>query len=208
MTFPAAGIMGTEIPEMDKVYWEKEIRGNWFKDHKATLTKQGDLIVIDWRKPGTCTFAVRYVFDGRFLYVTGDIGEAVFKFSESGYLVSQDYALDYFTEKMTASSRPGYSFDSELALKDLDERIQINNDEDSESYPDDAVEQLKSIINDCSNVKEFQQRINELDLYKFGNEYYEWLPELGSTISGEVRAYLIGLKMAAMQLTKGEVTTK
>jgi len=197
---------------MDKIteYWEKEIRGNWFKDHKATLTKQGDLMVIDWRKSGTCIFGVRYVFDGRFLYVTGDIGEAVFKFSEKGYLVSQDYDLGYFMEKMTACSRPRYQFDSDVALKELDDRINIakeehdyeNEDDDYEPYPKDAVKELREIIAECSTVESFQHEINQLDLYQFGNEFYEWLPELGSTISGEVRAYLIGLKMASEQLSK------
>ncbi|WP_410745825.1 hypothetical protein, partial [Clostridium neonatale] len=57
---------------------KKYIRENWFKDHKAVLTKHGDLEVLDWRRPGTCCYAVRYVFDGCHMYITGDIGEALF----------------------------------------------------------------------------------------------------------------------------------
>jgi len=29
---------------------KKYIRENWFKDHKAVLTKHGDLEVLDWKK--------------------------------------------------------------------------------------------------------------------------------------------------------------
>ena len=109
---------------------------------------------------------------------------------------------------MTASSRPRYQFDSDVALKQLDDRITIakeehdyeNEDDDYEPYPIDAVKELREIIAGCSTVESFQHEINQLDLYQFGSEFYEWLPELGSVISGEVRAYLIGLKMASLQL--------
>ena len=36
----------------------KELKEHWFKDHKATLTKCGDLEVLDWRKPSTNNYAV------------------------------------------------------------------------------------------------------------------------------------------------------
>jgi len=193
---------------MDKNYWDKEIKEHWFKDHKATLTKQGNLVVIDWRKPDTNIFAVRYVFDGYYLYVSGDIGEAVFKFSDTGYLFAQDYSLDYFEGKLRAYSRERRDFDREKALLELNDRAEDAMDYNGKKYSEDAIEDLKSIINDCSTVREFQNKIHELDLYQFGSEFYDWLPELGSVYPGEIRAYLIGLQMANEQLSKDKVENR
>lgn len=37
---------------------KKYIRENWFKDHKAVLTKHGDLEVLEWKKPNRRVYAV------------------------------------------------------------------------------------------------------------------------------------------------------
>ncbi len=57
---------------------QKEIREEWFKDHKATLETHGDITVLDWKRPGSNFYYCRYVFDGHRVYISGDIGEAVF----------------------------------------------------------------------------------------------------------------------------------
>jgi hypothetical protein len=185
---------------MDKAYWEKEIRENWFQYHKATLTKHGDLTVLDWKKPGTIIFGVRYVFDGRLLYVSGDIGEAVFKFSGNIGVDFSECGLDYFEGKLRASSRERRDFEKDEAIKELDDRVKNIVDEGYEPIPEDTIKELKDIIEDCTTVSEFQTKIHELDLNKFGDDWWEWLPELGSVFPGEIRAYLIGLQMANEQL--------
>ena len=63
--------------DMDKISSEQSIRNN-FRDHIATLTEHGDLKILEWEKPGTSFYYVRYVFDGNRIYITGDLGEAVF----------------------------------------------------------------------------------------------------------------------------------
>jgi hypothetical protein len=192
---------------MKKEQWQKEIKENWFKGHKATLKDEGSLKILEWRTPDTITFYVRYVFDGCNMYVSGDIGEAVFRFSQKADpFVLAKYNLDYFEEKLEAFSRTRRNFVADQALEDLEQRIKDHGEEGGDPYPEEAVKDLKEIINDCSSQADFHTRIHsEMDLYQFGSEYYEWLPDLGEEIPGEIRAYLIGLQMATEQLKPSEV---
>ena len=50
-----------------------------FAEHQATLKQYGELEILDWRRPGTGWYRVRYVFDreGNRIYISGDLGEAV-----------------------------------------------------------------------------------------------------------------------------------
>lgn len=105
---------------------ESHIRKHWFPDHKATVTQQGDLKVLTWKKDGTMMYGVRYVFDGSRMYVTGDLGEALFCFTE---LVNVhtfvDYHLDYFEEKLRAYHEDKREFNSDKAVSRLRECARI-----------------------------------------------------------------------------------
>jgi hypothetical protein len=182
---------------------EKEIRENWFKDHKAVLTKHGDLQVLDWREPGTNIFAVRYVFDGYKMYVSGDLGSAVFRFSQSANpFCLSGYSLSYFEEKMEAFQNARRDFNEETAKKYLDDWKKENEDEDSENinYVKDLLNDLYRMIDDCSSVKEWESKLSDFDINKFSPSAWEWLPGIGDEIPLRVRSYLIGIKMAVDQI--------
>jgi hypothetical protein len=177
---------------------EEEIK-RWFKDHVATLTKCGDIEVLDWRKSDTCIFAVRYVFDGCHMYVSGDLGEAVFRFTEKACLDRiATYSLDYFDEKMRAFCDAERDFDRGEAKKGLDYWKQ--NWEDEDVHVDKVYNELLAMVDDCSSVKEWECKLYDYDINKVGYDSWEWLPGVGSVIPMRVESYLIGLKMAAKQL--------
>ena len=62
-----------EIEEM-----EQEIKDKWFNNHEAKITEYDGITILDWREPGTSIYSVRYIFCGSRLYVSGDIGDAIF----------------------------------------------------------------------------------------------------------------------------------
>jgi hypothetical protein len=179
----------------------KEEIQRWFKDHRAILTQCDEGIdILDWRKPDTCMFAVRYVFDGCHMYVSGDLGEAVFQFTENAYLERiATYSLDYFDEKMRAFCDVRRDFDGKEAKQGLD--YWKKNWEEEDVNVDKAYNELVEMIDDCSSVKEWQQKIYDYDLNKVGQDAWEWLPEIGSVIPIRVESYLVGLKMASEQLS-------
>ncbi len=175
---------------------DEEIKQDWFKEHKATLTKQGNIEVLDWRKPGTGNFAVRYVFDGYHMYVSGDLGEAVFRFSEAAYLHRiAHYSLDYFEEKMRAFTDARRDFNQEKAVKYLKEQLSEDETPDKEAY--DA---LFAMINDCSSVREWEHQLFSFDYGRLGGDAWEWISSIGDEIPVRVKSYLIGIKMASAQI--------
>lgn len=152
---------------------EEEIRGSWFKNHVATLSKHGDLEVLDWQQPGTVIFKVRYVFDGCHMYVSGDLGEAVFRFTEKANptRVSR-YDLHYFEEKLRAFCDARRDFDRDKAKGYLVEQK-------NEGIIDESVySELLSLVDQCSTSREWEHLIYD-DVNRFGEDAWEWLPGIG-----------------------------
>jgi hypothetical protein len=106
---------------------EKKIAEQWFPNHKATIeTCPNGVTTIEWKKPGTGIFGVRYVLWGGTLYVSGDIGEAVYCWSSEisiQFLASCN--LDYFLGKCQASEtgRSFVEWDDDVARYKLDDML-------------------------------------------------------------------------------------
>ena len=178
----------------------EDIRNN-FKNHIATLTKVNDTIsILDWRAPGTVFYAVRYVMDGRHLYITGDLGTAVFELTWTATLESfKDIEVSYFHEKLSAFTDDKFEFDSDSAQSELQDFF---DEYDEEKNYTELLESLKQKARSCENVRDWAEVINESneDIAEFDNDYWEWIYKIGRVVPTRVRAYLIGLNMAAEQL--------
>jgi hypothetical protein len=89
----------------------KICREEWFKDHKAVIIAgtSGDPattsnMVIEWRKPTSWNYAIRFIIHSQWLCVVGDCGEATYQWSENitlKFLGSLNF--DYFHGKCRAS---------------------------------------------------------------------------------------------------------
>lgn len=103
----------------------KEIRERWFREHKATVSASPNgVTAILWKNPGTQNFHVCYILWGGTLYVSGDLGAAVYRWGD--WLSLQFLAgcsLDYFMGKCCASEtgRDYVEWDDEVAAYQLDE---------------------------------------------------------------------------------------
>lgn len=204
---------------------KKYIRENWFKDHKAVLTKHGDLEVLDWRKPGTCCYAVRYVFDGDKMYITGDIGEALFWLTWKANVHSfNGISTGYFMEKMRAFSDDRYDFEQNEAKSRLIEwkneilesNYPLDDDYDEEDnwYPerDEFIEKIDELIcevDNCNTESMWAGIVNSEPYNSFISEYdcdyWEWIYSIGNETSARIYGYIVGLQMASEQLKESEV---
>ena len=101
---------------------EKEIRENWFSEHIAEYKAYDDIKILRWAKPNSWMYGCNYVFQGCNLYISGDIGEAVFCFTEKADVkrIAQ-YGLSYFKSKLRAFCEPEEDFNSDKAIKRLRE---------------------------------------------------------------------------------------
>lgn len=83
----------------------------WFAQHEAS-SPNGEAYpslspyVIDWRRPGTGNYAMRFIIDRNSVIVTGDVGDAIYSFGSALSLeLVEKYSGDwhYFTGKCVAS---------------------------------------------------------------------------------------------------------
>ena len=94
-------LQGEEIVAILQENTIQNVREHWFANHKATLRDYVDaegntITVIDWRKPGTGVFAIRYILDSNYLSVTGDAGDAIYQLTEKAELKHlAHYGMDY-----------------------------------------------------------------------------------------------------------------
>lgn len=182
----------------------KQIRDHWFKDHKATLTQHGDLQVLQWAKPGTSVYSCRYVFDGNKMYISGDIGEAVFWLTWKADVHSfNDIHVGYFEEKLQAYSGKRRDFDSDKAVQGLREWVRELKKK-GRKYEHESMQELFEGARDCDSVDRWGHEVVNSHLNDFIREldcdYWEWMYEIGSVMPARIEAYLIGLKMASEQL--------
>lgn len=185
---------------------EKEIREHWFKDHKATYTQYGDIKVLEWGKPGSGFYYVRYVFDRNKMYVSGDLGEAVFVFTETvDVYIQGTYSLGYFESKLRAYHEARRDFDEEKARKRLREWLK-DLKENGIKYDHDSMKDLFSELTDCmtSDGWAFVVNMHSGFISELEPDYFEWMYSIGDKIPSRVHGYLMGFKMASEQLRATE----
>lgn len=91
-----------------------DIYSRWFHQHMAERHAYAKVrpedpeppLWIRWANPNTCIYLVDYIFRGNTLFVGGDIGHAVYRWSQP---ISPEFVagcdLDYFSGKMEAGDR-------------------------------------------------------------------------------------------------------
>lgn len=190
---------------------KEEIRECWFKNHKAVLTKHGDLEVLDWKKPGSCTYAVRYVFDGSYMYITGDIGEALFNLTwKAGVDTFNGISTSYFMEKMRAFSDERYYFNVDTAKNELFEwknnyltdHYEMLEDEEFDDFFVELIDDLEGCSREWEWATVINSKIDEIE--KYDMDYWEWMYNIGREVPARIYGYIVGLQMAAEQLKESE----
>ena len=194
---------------------KQEIRENWFPKHKVTLTKQGNLTVLDWSNPKSNCYAVRYVFDGNKMYITGDIGEALFCLTWKADVHSfNGISTIYFMEKMRAYSDDKYDFDSDEGKSELEDwKIRLLEDREFKDEFDkeefmDSINNLIGAVDNCSNEEQWAYEYVNGTYNDFISEedcdYWEWIYHIGRVIPHRIYGYIVGLQMASEQLKDEE----
>lgn len=215
----------------EKMDYEKEIRENWFKDHEATIEHHNEnLTTITWRKKGTSIYYISYIIRYNTLFVTGDVGDAVYGWPDRislEWLAGCD--IHYFNGKCAASeSGRGYKdWDSKIAEKEwkrqVEERFEelkdniaydrsIDNDEEENkrlAHVEELYEEHESLLEHAtSSIDSLQEWVHFMveeqnTLYEiFGDDWASGLSTIGEVIDNRCLSHLIGLKMIQEKLNK------
>lgn len=106
-----------------------ELQKKMFADHIATLNNYGDIKVLDFQKPGSNYYRIRFIFeeDHDRVHISGDLGELI-AYNHAGLSFRRfiDYCYRHrvwFKTKVLCSSRPLQTYNRELAEKQLTEKL-------------------------------------------------------------------------------------
>ena len=182
-----------------------------FQNHHARLDVYDEtLSILSWKQPGTQAYAVRAVFDGMHVYISGDLGSAVVHLTEKAdlkALSSYWKSPSYFIEKIVCSTDK-YDFDYEEAKKELEEHIDTMlynyskrrrcfDDDDMEDYKEDVMLTKAKVLdgfNEDNGLCGNPIAVNEWSA--LDPEYFEWMPHAGRRIHKRIWLWLAAFEMA------------
>ncbi|MBD7984422.1 hypothetical protein H9649_07515 [Sporosarcina sp. Sa2YVA2] len=179
---------------------KEEIRCHWFKDHVAEVRGEEGLQVITWGKPGTNMYRTKYVLSGNNVFVSGDIGEAVYSLTCAATLKNiEDFELHYFTGKLSAFCEERWDFDENLAKKELKEHweeYELNELEDGQ----EIYEAILSAIEESSSMESYRAWL--MNVYQdtsADSDVMEGVWDFGKKLPHRLIGYWVGLKMVIEQ---------
>ena len=201
---------------MDRTYYENHLSNytehskRKFKDFAATLTEYPDISILDWKnRNGSSEYSMRVIFDEDRcrMFISGDLGEAVFNFTEKATLfrIASYSSLSYFMEKLSCSTNK-WEYHKEAAKAELEEHLIC----EDMSMSDEDLEETKELIDDIMSeydqygkgthlTDEITDRLSDID-----PDYWEWVYSLGELPHARVIIWWQALKLAAKQLRTKE----
>ena len=183
---------------------EKEKKN--FQNHVATFTDYGNIKILDFQRPGSNEYRIRFLFeeDHYRLHISGDLGELI----ASNYknmvfeLFERDFTdnTGYFKEKIDCMSRKLYYYDEEQVEKDIMEYLE--EEEYLEEMQDGDVDielWIGNVLGDFTEECGIGNiGYNELSEYIY--EAHECVGDFGKVNTGILDLYMLAFKLAMKQL--------
>lgn len=194
-----------------------------FAKHVASYKEYGHVKEITWAEPDTFINAMRYLHDGKYVYISGDWGFATYNMygGNHGFYWLANSHYSYLREKLVACSESindnlGLAWSEKWATRNTNEiffRALRTNESfrklDRESRKA-KIEQYKNLRNEircyASNAHEFlsalYRNIDEIEEL-IGDPWYEYLPpSTGQVAHIRMIGQLYGLKLALEDLKR------
>lgn len=180
-----------------------------FKDHVATFKDYGDIKILDFKKPESQCYHIRFTFDEScgYLHIDGDLGSLT-AVRRSGMTYEGFTAFvnspQYFEEKVACHSRPFYEFDYDDARKEIKEYLKDHNYdpettfdfEDKEELFDEKIDLIMEDFDDERGLS--PEGWNEL--CEIVQDAWEVAGDFGKKRTGIVELYLLAFSLAKAQI--------
>ena len=187
-----------------------------FKDHVAKFTDYGNIKILDFQRPGSSVYRIRFLFQEDFyrLHISGDLGElTATNFKNMNY---RDFGFDfskkphYFEEKIDCHERPLYEYDEDKAREDIKEKLEgyklslpdryyFGTDDDAEAIEDFIDEVLEDFDDDKGISPEGYRVLSDVD-----DDAWEYVKEIGRERTGIIELYLLAFRLAQEDLERQE----
>ena len=186
-----------------------EIQKEHFKDHVATFQDLGDIKILDFQRPGSGDYRIRFLFeeDHYRLHISGDLGELIaFNINNMTYEGFSDFVHNpgYFGEKICCMNRDRYEYDVDKAREDLLEQLDWYDWEKENEYSTWSLEERRDYEIDCILEDFYREaglgskaydKLSEID-----PDCWEWIGYIGREDTGIIELYLYAFELAQKQL--------
>lgn len=190
-----------------------ELQKEMFADHVATLRDYGDIKIVDFQKPESNYYRIRFIFedDHDRVHISGDLGELIaYSYAGLNFRNFIDWCRRdsiFFKLKVKCSSHPLYTYDRELAEKQLLQKTKDNYTLDRIAdyfdvcEPEDAVKPfIENVLDGFSNTEGICE-IGERTLLNIDYSAFDPIDEIGLEEGPDVfDVYLLAFKLAFRQL--------
>lgn len=146
-----------------------------FKDHVSKFWDLGNIKVLDFQKPGTINWHIRFSFieDMYTLCISGDLGELVaVNYSNMTYAGFDAFVRSpkYFQQKVKTHSMPFYEYDEDLAWENL-----------QEGYKDVIDEHLMNAVGDTKGMDgdEVREKFDDIESEWYDKIFVDFSDETG-----------------------------
>lgn len=184
-----------------------------FKNHVAKFTDYGNIKILDFQRPGSSEYRIRFMFEEDFyrLHISGDLGELIAcNYRNMTYEGMKDFVNNpyYFEEKIRAHERPIYVYDNDKARKDIKEMLEedelilpsrylIGTDDNAEAFEDFIDDVLEDFDDDKGMSPEGYRVLSEVD-----NNAWEYASRIGKERTGIIELYLLAFRLAQEDLER------
>ena len=179
-----------------------------FSQHVATFTDYGNIKILDFKRPDSSEYRIRFLFEEDFyrLHISGDLGELIAcNFTNMCWDKFGDFAnnAEYFEEKVDCHSRPFYSYDDDLAREQLEEKLKdviggwaVLYGVTEEEALEDNISDIMDDFDDRTGIGSIGRKIaSDID-----PDYWEWIGDVGKERTGILELYLLAFRLAKAQL--------
>ena len=184
-----------------------------FKNHVAKFTDYGNIKILDFQKPNSSYYRIRFLFEEDYyrLHISGDLGElSATNDSNMSYEKFSDFVNDigYFKQKINCHSRKLYVYDEDLAKEQLKEKLEeydclddvLNHDRyDFETDKDKLDEFFDNVFEDFSEDTGIGSKGYDA-ISEYIDDAWEFSSDLGIKSTGILDLYMLAFKLAKEQL--------
>jgi len=184
----------------------KEVKQEWFKDHEISMKIYDGLQIIDWGRPNSGMYRIRYILSNNNIFISGDLGEAVYTLTCKATLKDiKDFNLHYFTQKLTAFCGDRWDFDQDSARKRLADYWEWYDINERHEDGKDIYKDILSFISECISVEHYRQKLMTIyETTTVDSSIIEDVWDFGQIIPSRLIGYWVGLQMISEELFNKE----
>ena len=187
----------------ERIMINLEMQKKQFEKHVAKFTDLGQIKILDFGKPNTNVYAIRFLFDetSYALHITGDLGElTATNYNNMTYEGFKAFVRSpsYFKSKINCCSRGIIEYNEDKAYKEIEEYIKEYELELPEYY-ENTHDFICDVLENFSDRNGLSEKGYDV-LSEIDSDCWEWCGDLGKESTGIIETYLLAFELATEQL--------